>query len=572
MRAAVYERVSTDAQAERYGLGAQDWALKKRCQERGYSLISDGVKDAFIDDGSSGGDLNRPALTRLRQAVRDGMVNVLLCYDPDRLSRNLSDLLLLTDEFERAGTRLEFITQETDASPEGRMFFAMRGAVAEYERAKIRERTIRGRLQKARQGKVISRAAASYGYRYDPATSTLVVCEDEAKIVRLAFHLYTQERVSLVRLADRLNRLGIARPKGGYRWHQSHLGRMLRNETYAGTLWQNRWQSQKVASKQGGKPKIKAIERPKAEQLPVVVPSIIPREMFDAAQKRLGENLQLARRNAKREYLLSGLLKHACGSSMGGRTHNGVTYYHCYKDQGFKAPINERGEPQPCSCKWVNGRALEMTVWETVMGLLRDPDLLVRELENLTHPDSATRETLGQELAQVTKRLEELPKEEQRLVEGYRKGLYADFMMREEMERVGRERATAEERYHELNRQLAHMDKALSYQGQIEELAQRLSASFEVMSFNERREVLHLLVDEVVYDNGQVTIKTIIPLGNGQLYRVTNGFVEVKSNKIKVIKRMAYGYFNIDNLRRRILLANNEITANTKASVGFHAY
>jgi transposase len=55
-------------------------------------------------------------------------------------------------------------------------------------------------------------------------------------------------------------------------------------------------------------------------------------------------------------------------------------------------------------------------------------------------------------------------------------------------------------------------------------------------------------------------------------HRVTNGFVEGKNNRIKVIKRMAYGYRNIDNLRRRILLTNNEIAANTKASGGFHAY
>ena len=54
--------------------------------------------------------------------------------------------------------------------------------------------------------------------------------------------------------------------------------------------------------------------------------------------------------------------------------------------------------------------------------------------------------------------------------------------------------------------------------------------------------------------------------------RITNGFVEGKNNRIKVIKRMAYGYRNIENLRRRILLANNEIAAGTKASGGFHAY
>jgi site-specific DNA recombinase len=276
-----------------------------------------------------------------------------------------------------------------------------------------------------------------------------------------------------------------------------------------------------VAGKLGQKSKIKTIETPKPEQLPVAVPSIIPREIFDVAQKRLDENLRLARRNAKRDYLLSGLLKHACGSRMGGRTHSGVTYYHCYKDQKFKAPINERGEPQPCSCKWVNGRALETTVWETVTGLLHDPDLLIRELENLAHPESPTRESLEVELAQVSKRLDDLPKEERRLVEGYRKGLYADFMMREEMQQIRKEQAAAEERYQELKHQLAHLDKAINYRGQIEQLAERLNAGLETMNFDERRELLRLLVDEVVYDDGQVTIKTIIPLGNGQLYPVS---------------------------------------------------
>ena len=55
-------------------------------------------------------------------------------------------------------------------------------------------------------------------------------------------------------------------------------------------------------------------------------------------------------------------------------------------------------------------------------------------------------------------------------------------------------------------------------------------------------------------------------------YHITNGFVEGKNNRIKVIKRMAYGYRNVDNLRRRILLTNNEIATGTKVSGGFHAY
>lgn len=55
-------------------------------------------------------------------------------------------------------------------------------------------------------------------------------------------------------------------------------------------------------------------------------------------------------------------------------------------------------------------------------------------------------------------------------------------------------------------------------------------------------------------------------------HRVTNGFVEGKNDRIKVIKRIAYGYRNVNNLRRTILLTNNEIAVGTKASGGFHAY
>ena len=446
---------------------------------------------------------------------------MVLCQDPDRLSRNLSDLLLLADEFAHAGIRLEFITQETDASPEGKMFFAMRGAVAEYERAKIRERTIRGRLQKARQGKVISRAAAPYGYRFDPVASTLVINEDEAMIVRMAFHLYISERISLAKLADRLNRLGLVPPRGGRRWRFGYLAQLLRNEAYSGTLWQNRHHTIKVPGKGGQKPGHRTVELPKSEQIPTSVPPTISRETFDAAQKRLQENTVFASRNTRHEDVLAGLLKHSCGRAMGGKTRNGYAYYSCFGTNRENAPINDRGEPMPCAAKWVNGNSLEEIVWDRVTGLLRHPDLLIRELENLTRPTSVTREALEEELAQTKKRLNSLPEERRRLVEGYRKGLFADFMMRAEMERVQGEQSAAEGRCSELETQLVHLDKALTFRGQIEKLARTLSRGLDQMTFTERRELIRLLVDEIIYDEGNVTIKTIIDPAKCQLYPVS---------------------------------------------------
>ena len=71
MRAAIYARVSTDRQAEKYGIPSQIEALRKRCLEREWPPVFDGDKDAFVDDGYSGAELDRPALNRLRQAARE---------------------------------------------------------------------------------------------------------------------------------------------------------------------------------------------------------------------------------------------------------------------------------------------------------------------------------------------------------------------------------------------------------------------------------------------------------------------------------------------------------------------
>ncbi len=67
------------------------------------------------------------------------------------------------------------------------------------------------------------------------------------------------------------------------------------------------------------------------------------------------------------------------------------------------------------------------------------------ELANLTRPESTTREVLERELAQVERHLQETPEKKRRLIEGYRKELFPDFMMREEMEKVEQEQATAQE-------------------------------------------------------------------------------------------------------------------------------
>ncbi len=516
MRAGLYARVSTDKQVEKYGIPSQLGALKKRCMERGWTTVFDGEKDAFIDDGYSGAELDRPALGRLRQVAREGRVDAVLCYDPDRLSRKLYHQMILADEFEKQGVKLEFITQDMGTSPEDRMFFNMRGLVAEYEREKIRERTMRGSREKARQGKVVCAGSAPFGYRYNKDKATLEENAETAPTLRLMFYSFANESLSLQGLADRLNRLDIPTPRGGDRWHASTLGIMLRNEVYIGKLHQ--FKDYRVEPKHRLNSFVKSkktstAKRPKEEWITVQVPSLITLELFEIVQRKLSSNAELAKRNTKREYLLAGLLFCSqCGGRMGGHVVGGVSYYRCYhKRNADMMPIGSDGKLQKCSCPEIKADVIEPIVWNTISQLIDDPDILIKELHRRNTDNSQTKETLERELHLCMTRLKVIPEEQRRLVEGYRKGFYVDFMMREDMEVIQKEQAELEKRKAELERQLTHRFLTENQEAQIRSLMENIGIGLSHLSFTGKQELIRLLVEKILYDGQSIEILTIIP-------------------------------------------------------------
>jgi site-specific DNA recombinase len=527
MRVACYARVSTDKQAEKYGISSQIEAMRKRCLEKGWTPVLDGDKDGFVDDGYSGAELDRPGLNRLRQAAKEGRVDAVLCYDPDRLSRKLYHQMILAEEFEKQGIKLEFITQDMGTSPEDRMFFNMRGLVAEYEREKIRERTIRGSREKARQGKVVNGGAVPFGFRYNKEKSTLEEDSEKAQTIRLIFYTFANENLSLLRLADRLNRLHIPTPRGGDRWRASTLGVMLRNEAYIGKMHQFR--KYHVEPRLRRQPLTRAkktslVLRPQEEWITVGVPSLVPVELFEAVQRKLKTNADLSRRNTKREYLLSGLLYCSqCDGRMGGHAIHDVPYYRCYrKDNPDKFPLGRGGRPQACSCPEVKAEAVEAAVWDTVCQLIRDPDFLIQELHRRNADNSQTKEILERELQLCQARLKAVPDEQRRLVEGYRKGLYADFMMREDMELIQKEQGELEERKAELERQLAQRQLTQSQEARIRSFAEKIGTGLDTLDFAGRQELMRLLIEKVLFDGQGVEILTIIPIGE-QLHPIHRG-------------------------------------------------
>jgi DNA invertase Pin-like site-specific DNA recombinase len=192
MRVAIYRRVSSEEQAlHGFSLEAQREACINKAKEIGATSILE-----FADEGETGKTLNRPGLESLRQAIADGLIDCVVILDPDRFSRKLSHQLLLTEEFEKAGVELVFVNFEWQDSPEGRLFYSIRGAVSEYEREKITERMKRGQMQKAKQGRPPI-GVYHYGYDYDPNTETISINKREAKVVKHIYNSLIQGMTSI---------------------------------------------------------------------------------------------------------------------------------------------------------------------------------------------------------------------------------------------------------------------------------------------------------------------------------------------------------------------------------------
>src|SRR3712207_2024658 len=164
-RAVLYARVSTDEQARRgYSLAQQLETLRDYASREGYEVLEE-----VSDPGQSGASLARPGLDKLRDLVAAGSVSVVLAQDRDRFAREPAYLYLLREEFAEKGTGLRALNDRGDESPEGQLTDGILDQLAKFERSKTAERTRRGRLRKAREGKVIAGRQANYGFRYNGA-------------------------------------------------------------------------------------------------------------------------------------------------------------------------------------------------------------------------------------------------------------------------------------------------------------------------------------------------------------------------------------------------------------------
>ena len=438
---AIYARVSTARQEEEKTIETQLAAVRKFADENGYTIVKE-----YIDDGWSGDMLARPQLDQLRQDVKNKIWEAVLIYDPDRLARRYSYQELVMDELREAGIEILFVTTPAPKNGEEQILHGVKGLFAEYERVKIAERFRLGKMRKVNEGHLLV-SEAPYGYIYIPKEGKrhgyYEVNEAEARLVKQIFSWIADEKITMRAIIRRLQELNI-KPRKSKRgvWSTSTLTTLLRNQTYIGmahygasyaVVPENPYKHERYK-------KIKKTSRrskPEDEWIKIPTPAIISENLFNRTQEQLKKNFAMSSRNRKNDYLLSGLIRHACGSTMAGEGPNGGRnlYYRC-TDRVRSFPL-----PPKCTGGPVNARIADQLVWGKLENLLRSPKLLLGEALRwkAEHKDAA-RDEVG-DIKHLETELEKLKLEGDRYTRAYGAGVISMEQLKEYTNGVN-ERAT----------------------------------------------------------------------------------------------------------------------------------
>lgn len=514
---ALYARVSTPNQAQAQTIDQQLERLRSYAAEQGWEIAAQHI---FRDDGYSGARLNRPGLDRLRDSVRAREISRLVITAPDRLARNYVHQMILLEEFGRAGCQVEFLDRPMSEDPHDRLLLQIRSAVAEYESELITDRMRRGRQAKYRAGLLLPWTKPPYGYRLgveNPRDPEEVTIEgSEAAVVREIYALYLREGFSLCRLAQHLQEQGIPTPSGRRIWSLSTLRAILRQPAYTGEVYAERYRYRQPRIRRSathplGTPHQTAVEQPTDEWIFVArIPAIIAPEEFELAQERLSHNQQFARRNNKtHEYLLRALV--SCGvcqaSCLCRSLEKGkYAYYVC----GGKARSVHSRREEKCPSRFAPAAQLDEVVWQDVCDVLQHPAQIADALERahgghwLPQELQARRDNLRHARLQVEKQVE-------RLTDAYLASVIPLTEYQRRRAELEKKIQVFAQQETQLEVQVDRHQELAALSASVEAFCQRIQSGLETATFEQRRQLIELLIDRVIVTESDVEIHYVIP-------------------------------------------------------------
>lgn len=516
MRIAIYARVSTEKQEKQETINSQLEALRDFAKKNNHAIYEE-----YIDEGYSGELLDRPALDKLRDDTKKKLFEAVLVHSPDRLSRKFIYLGLVQEELKKSGANIIFLNRpDSKDTPEDNLLNGVQGLIAEYEKAKILERTRRGKMHKARSGLLIGNIAP-YGYRYmtgNKATNTIGKYEinpNEAKVAKLIFDLFVKKRLSIRAIAKELTNRGIP-PRQGKHWRTSSLHRIIRNETYTGVTYYNKHTLVEAKFHRNGNKYQRAIKtsvrlKPKDQWISITLSSelkILDKKTFDLAQNQLKRNSELSPRNVKYQYLLRGLVKCSnCDSPFYGTPCHGKLYYRCgNRHRAF--PL-----PKECRANMVKAGDLESVVWDKFCEAIKNPRLITEQVIKLKEKEQRSSANIVKDVDAIDRELKNTEKEESRLLDAYREQVISMEQLKDQMAKIQENKKKLEKEKQELLSKQETSFSPVAAQKTIDDYCRQIESRLEGLreDFEGKRYLLSRALNKVILEGKKVRIRGTIP-------------------------------------------------------------
>ena len=435
-RAAVYCRVSSEAQQERQTITTQVDFAKKFCD-----LNNIEITETYLDDGVTGTLplQERPAGAQLLRDAKAGKFKLLLIFKLDRLGRSTRVILNAVHDLDSLGAKVKSMTEPFDTSDaSGRFLLTVLAGVADLERSNILQRMDMGATRAAREGKWLG-GIVPYGYIKGDDGFLAVNNEpipgfdmSEPDVVRMVFDMCVNDGATSIQIADHLNALGIppawvAHNLGGKRrnrtrgtWGSSRILRILKSTTYMGI------------HEYGKRSTKDTITRP--------VPPIVDVEIWQRAQTVIKNNQIDAIKNAKHKYLLKSIVKcESCGATYRGNPAGPKCkggYYSC----GGRSNWRRMGRTEKCQAMSISMTWLDNFVWQDCLKFINNPGLVVAAVDD----SEAERVADVQTESLLEGRLVELDADRERMLDLYRQKLISLDDLSGQLDKIKKDREVAQ--------------------------------------------------------------------------------------------------------------------------------
>ena len=466
VRVGIYLRRSTDDEHQPYSIEAQDDRLHSYVDSQpGWRIAL-----RFADD-ASGANTDRKDLQRALTAARAGLIDVLLVYRVDRLSRNLRDTVTLLEELEEAGVVFRSATEPFDTStPMGRMLLQMLAMFAQFERETIIDRVIAGMERKAAKG-LWKGGARPYGYQVNKEAQKLVIDKNESTIVRLIFDLYTHDRLGTRAIANILNERGHRTTTGGL-WAGHQVIRVLDHRVYLGELT------------------FRAITVTGTHE-PIIDP-----KTFDRAEQlltvRAGDHSHRASNSS--DYHLTGRLRcPRCGRPLVGTRATGrnqtYRYYTCHSRSRYG---NDR-----CDALRLDANSAEEGVLTALADLYRDQhDLIAKAVASARLDHDETHDDRATELAAVDAELARTGQAIDRYLTAFERGTLDEETLAGRLADLRTKSTQLRHRRAELADQI-DLPPTMPTRANLATVADGIAAVCRTGTNNERKALVEALIEEV---------------------------------------------------------------------------